>query len=400
MDHTDEKSNSDDRGRVVAEELNEFQVSDAYYEPDLVNLSLSDVFTLGSLASLEDKIRNTKHRIVERRRALERRVRTPEVIRLRDKLSFVLGLLNVLFTEYVILRQPSHLWEWYLYQLTPLLMLRYYSYRKSAQHYFMYDYCYFVQALLVAFYFGLPRAQTWRQIMFVALFASANGPVLWAMVAWRNALVFHSLDKMTSIFIHIFPPLVTYNARWHSDVVASHRLGVCDHEEDCLALGRRAFTIAVPLVIFLVWQSLYLAKVLVISRRKLDRNPEMITSLRWLTRHSGSAVFRMLNIFGERYQNLALAFWQLIFTVVTCLPTALLWRYKWMHEIVLALVGLVVIWNGSNYYFEVFASRYTRRMLEYARDRVQEMGTNATAQINNRDESLSDVRDASPNASR
>jgi hypothetical protein len=360
-----------------AEDSSLFQVSDEYYEPDLVSLSLSDIFTLGSLANLEDKIRSTKHRIVERRRALERRVRTPEVIRLRDKLSFVLGLLNVLFTEYVILRRPSHLWEWYLYQLTPLLILRYYSYRKSAQHYFMYDYCYFVQALLVAFYFGLPRAQAWRQIMFVALFASANGPVLWAMVAWRNALVFHSLDKMTSIFIHIFPPLVTYNARWHSDIVASQRLGVCKHEEDCLALGRRAFTVAVPLVIFLVWQVLYLTKILVISRRKLDRNPEMITSLRWLTRHSGTAVFRLLNIFGERYQNLALAFWQLLFTVVTCLPTVLFWRYKWMHEMVLALVGLIVVWNGSNYYFEVFASRYTRRMLEYARDRVQEMETNA-----------------------
>jgi hypothetical protein len=356
-----------------------FPDSEAYYEPDLLSLSLSDIFTLGSLANLDDKIRNTKHRLVERRRAIERRVRTPEVIRLRDKLSFVLGLLNVLFTEYVILRQPARLWQWYLYQLTPLLILRYYSYRKSAQHYFMYDYCYFVQALLVAFYFGWPRTQAWRQVMFVALFASANGPVLWAMVAWRNALVFHSLDKMTSVFIHIFPPLVTYNARWHSDLIISRRIGICSHEADCIALGRRAFTVAVPLVIFLIWQTLYLAKILVISRRKLDRNPELITSLRWLTRHSGSAVSRMLNIFGERYQNLALAFWQLIFTGVTCLPTALFWRYKWMHEIVLAFVGLIVVWNGSNYYFEVFASRYTRRMLEYARDRVQKIETNASS---------------------
>ncbi|KAK4534073.1 hypothetical protein CDCA_CDCA01G0098 [Cyanidium caldarium] len=342
----------------------------------LRSLSLGDLFLLGHLSRLEDRIRRTRKRISAQRRALVERARTPEIVRLRDKLSFVLGLLNVLVTEHVLLRHPSQLWNWYLGQMIPLLLLRYYLYRKSFQHYFMYDYCYFVQALLVAFYFGWPRNHLWRQAMFVALFASANGPVLWAVVAWRNALVFHSLDKMTSVFIHVFPPLVTYMARWHPEVVIDlgrRRVGICDSAAECFALGRRRLTLAVPLVIFLVWQSLYLLKILVVSRKKLDRNPEMITSLRYMTRRGGSGLYRMLNIFGTRYQNLALAFWQLLFTVFTCLPTVLMWRCRRLHEVVLALVGLTLVWNGSSYYFEVFASRYTRHLLQYARDRMDAM---------------------------
>merc|ERR1712155_291318 len=31
-----------------------------------------------------------------------------------------------------------------------------------------------------------------------------------AILVWQNSLVFHSLDKLTSIFIHVFPPLTLH----------------------------------------------------------------------------------------------------------------------------------------------------------------------------------------------
>src|SRR4051794_7827254 len=34
-----------------------------------------------------------------------------------------------------------------------------------------------------------------------------TGPLAWAIVTWRNSMVFHSLDKITSMFIHITPTL-------------------------------------------------------------------------------------------------------------------------------------------------------------------------------------------------
>ena len=33
------------------------------------------------------------------------------------------------------------------------------------------------------------------------------GPLMFAIIIWKNSLVFHSLDKLTSFFLHFFPPL-------------------------------------------------------------------------------------------------------------------------------------------------------------------------------------------------
>lgn len=35
----------------------------------------------------------------------------------------------------------------------------------------------------------------------------------------RNSLVFHSLDKITSLFLHWYPACVAWTERWHPDVV-------------------------------------------------------------------------------------------------------------------------------------------------------------------------------------
>jgi len=34
------------------------------------------------------------------------------------------------------------------------------------------------------------------------------GSLASAVITWRNSLVFHDQDKVTSLFIHIYPPLV------------------------------------------------------------------------------------------------------------------------------------------------------------------------------------------------
>ena len=39
------------------------------------------------------------------------------------------------------------------------------------------------------------------------------GPLMVALIVWRNSLVFHSLDKLTSFFLHIFPPITAHFLR-------------------------------------------------------------------------------------------------------------------------------------------------------------------------------------------
>lgn len=41
----------------------------------------------------------------------------------------------------------------------------------------------------------------------------SNGPLAIAVIAWKNSLVFHDIDKITSLYIHIAPPLGTFKLR-------------------------------------------------------------------------------------------------------------------------------------------------------------------------------------------
>lgn len=44
--------------------------------------------------------------------------------------------------------------------------------------------------------------------LFLACYCLAHGPLCTAIATWRNSLVFHSVDKVTSLFIHVYPPFV------------------------------------------------------------------------------------------------------------------------------------------------------------------------------------------------
>lgn len=61
-------------------------------------------------------------------------------------------------------------------------------------------------ANLLLLYRALPHSLPY----FMVIFAFANGPVAWATCIFRNSLVFHVVDKMTSVYIHVLPLFVTY----------------------------------------------------------------------------------------------------------------------------------------------------------------------------------------------
>lgn len=46
-------------------------------------------------------------------------------------------------------------------------------------------------------------------VLFIMFLSGSFGPILGAIVIWKNALLFHSVDKMTACFLHLAPGLVT-----------------------------------------------------------------------------------------------------------------------------------------------------------------------------------------------
>lgn len=84
------------------------------------------------------------------------------------------------------------------------LPLRIYRYKKRMWHYFLFDLCYYVTILNFVYIWILPQSPA----LFVACYCLSHGSVASAVITWRNSLVFHDSDKNTSLFVHMYPPLV------------------------------------------------------------------------------------------------------------------------------------------------------------------------------------------------
>lgn len=52
---------------------------------------------------------------------------------------------------------------------------------------------------------------------------------------------------------------------------------------------------------------------------------------------------------------------QAFYTVLTMLPVAIFYSYKWAHTLCVTAIILLVVWNGGGYYIEVFSKQYRKQ---------------------------------------
>lgn len=288
---------------------------------------------------------------------LREKKKEPKNTKLFDKISFTLGVLNIPVCQFFMLTRPDLFWVWFGFIIPVLLIARYYYYSLLKFHYFMYDFCYFVNILSVVAMYTYDILPS----LFRVCFVFTNGPLLWAVVIWRNSLVYHDFDRMTSIYIHILPAMLSVCVRWY---------GISEENASISLSGTDYFNAS---VMYLLWQSLYYYKTEVRDKAYLDANPEVVTSLRWLsTDMKNPAVrfflklFRKLGLFekDEEFNSaelktlLVFMSSQFVYTLITMLPAFLLYNAYYLHMAVISFIFTCSVYNGASYYIEVFSKRY------------------------------------------
>ncbi|KAL8480288.1 hypothetical protein ACS0TY_026998 [Phlomoides rotata] len=172
--------------------------------------------------------------------------------------------------------------------------------------------------------------------LFMVCFSFAEGPLAWALIVWRCSLVFNSVDKIVSVFIHLLPGLVFFTIRWwdpvsyevmHSEGSASRASS--PYVENKTYLWTWLFFI--PLVVYIVWQLLYFLFVDVLRRQRLLRDPEVMTSYRELSKKAQKAMF----------------------TVATTALTVPIFLSYELHVTFQILKVSASVWNGGNFLLEV-----------------------------------------------
>lgn len=304
----------------------------------------------------------------------------PKYVKFFDKVAFTIGVLNMGVCQYFLLNRPDLFPMWYAIIIPLILGSRYFYFRGSGLQYFMIDFCYF------AIFCSLLNLLMVRNspVFFKVCFICCTGPLTLAIPVWRNSFVFHDYDKIVSVYIHILPSMLYYTMRHrgsHLDVLWSTSMANVCTGDSCDSLRLLDYFVALALYVF--WQFSYLLKTEFLDKSKLDSNPELLTSLRWLAKDTKNAMaraflnfYRKLGVFGkeEEYDSRTLktkavfVVAQLIFTVVAFIPTPLMYYSPTFHLVYMLLIITNSIFNGASFYIEVFSKRYNTHI-----EKIEEM---------------------------
>ena len=113
-------------------------------------------------------------------------------VTLREKISFIAGVLNIFISGYLMGSYPQFFYYWYSVQLAYFMPIRWYTYHAKGYHYFLADLCYFVNLLCMFSIWFFPGSKR----LFISTYCLTFGNNAAAIAMWRNSLVFHSMDKV------------------------------------------------------------------------------------------------------------------------------------------------------------------------------------------------------------
>ncbi|KAG6378403.1 hypothetical protein JVT61DRAFT_12658 [Boletus reticuloceps] len=303
--------------------------------------------------NLDREIKNFKLKVSARMQSLVTSWHSAKVVRTRDKLSFFFGVMSLLVSALLFGMAPEWVHVAYTIGGLYLLPLRAYTYKKRLWHYFLFDLCYYVTILNFIYIWFLPS----NTALFMACYCLSHGSLASAVITWRNSLVFHDSDKVTSLFIHIYAPF-TFTVIRHFYPEAEKRFPALV-ALPYLSAGRALLIIG---AIFLIWQLLYWKFVYVDRRSKIESG-ERTTSLSFLLNDKRGAIGRALDRTRPDKREAYFMVGQFVYSILAALPAVyvLYDSPRWSGTFLISIFA-VSVWNGGGFYIEVFGRKFEREL--------------------------------------
>ncbi|GMK55113.1 hypothetical protein CspeluHIS016_0201690 [Cutaneotrichosporon spelunceum] len=292
---------------------------------------------------VERELSRFKINVADRVNRLSASWASDSVVRTRDKFSFVLGVCTLAGTCLLWGLRPTWFPSVYTVQAVIYLTWRVYTYKKKHFHYFLFDLCYFVNILDMIWLWFFPSST----VLFICCYCLTMGPLASAIITWRNSLVFHSIDKVTSLFIHIF--------RYPN---AGERYPGILHVDDYNWTQRIALS-AVP---YCLWQLTYW-KFISVDRHEKIVSGKRENSFHYLLNDKHNPIGRALRGIKAEHREGWFILGQLIYSIIFMIPASTLFLHnETATYICLCVLFLVSTWNGACFYVEVFGRKFAREL--------------------------------------
>lgn len=271
-----------------------------------------------------------------------------------EKGFYSFALFTIFVAGFIIAKYPEYFHLYYTGLGAILYPIRAYTYWKKSYHYFLADLCYFVNLLLIIFIWFAPHSVH----LYTVCFAFTFGTLSWAVITWRNSLVLHSIDKFTSSFIHILPPVVMF--------VITHGL---DHDYKLQRFPGAAKLTSWNLVpgilwtslYYLIWQSLYHYFITIRKAEKIKQG--RVTSFEWLRKSMAKAwIGKFVNSLPDPYPVVAFTLIQYGYQLLTMSIVPIWFQSKILASLFLIFIFLVAAFNGATYYIDYYGKRFEKEV--------------------------------------
>lgn len=314
------------------------------------------------LPTPDEQLDKYKKRMRESVDRLGKRWNDSKAITWREKVSFICGVLNIFISGYLVGAHPEWFHYWYTLQLLYFMPIRFYTYHKKGYHYFLADLCYFVNLLCMLSIWIFPNSKR----LFISTYCLAFGNNAVAIAMWRNSLVFHSLDKVTSLFIHIMP-CVTLHCLVHLlplDLQATRFPAIYNiktsepSSPEHYTLPQMMLWATIP---YAFWQLSY--HVLITVRRREKIAAGRPTSFTWLRRSYAPTILgKFVLSLPDALQEPAFMGIQYVYACITMTPCPLWFWSRWASGGFLLVVFIWSVYNGATYYIDVFGKRFQKEL--------------------------------------
>jgi hypothetical protein len=149
--------------------------------------------------------------LLKEEKVIRKKMNTAPFVRMQDQFTFVLSIFLMILFTYLYGRETDPRYFTFVSTVVPtLVLLRVNSYYSQGWHYYLIDFCYFATACMLF----LINAKPDNEGLFKMVFLYSNGCLGIAIAAFRNSLVFHRIDYITSLGIHVVPMLTSVKIRW------------------------------------------------------------------------------------------------------------------------------------------------------------------------------------------
>ncbi|KAF2108259.1 hypothetical protein BDV96DRAFT_458777, partial [Lophiotrema nucula] len=266
-----------------------------------------------------------------------------------ESMCFAAALTSVLLTGILAGGCPRYFHLWYTAQTIWFILHRYVTYRRKGDHYLLTGVCYFVNCACLSSIWLFPNSKG----LLLGTFGLSFGNNAAAIILFSNSLRFHSLDKFTSVSIHLMPCLALH--------CLIHRIDPSFQRINFTAAWELHSWTAKPLLdttghimvystaMYLVWQSLYVLFIVIIhARRSATKYPTPHIILRriWEDRPIG----RLIKLLPQPLWTPGIGLAQLGYTLSTMIPCALWLQSRHGSSLFLLLCFGVTSYNGGMYY--------------------------------------------------